>query len=171
MASARRRLRFHCSLRRPAAALLCAASLAAGCTAHHSQPKAPATKTTTLARRYLAIAVPANRQLDDEVDSYADHEHDNLPIAEAELRKEIATERRFDQQLLKIPFPTPLAAIATALVGANNQRIALTTRQARAATLAELVAFDQRHKGADAAVEVQVRSIRKALGLPPPDTS
>lgn len=169
MASGRRYLRFHYSLRRPAGWLLCLALLAAGCTAHHSQPSGPATKA--LARQYLAIAVPANRQLDDEVDSYGDNEHDNLSIAEADLRKEVATEQRFDQQLLKISFPTPIAAIAAALVGANNQRIALTMRQSRVATLAELATFDHRHKAADAAVELQVRYIRKDLSLPPPDTS
>ncbi|HET9897839.1 MAG TPA: hypothetical protein VFQ44_23155 [Streptosporangiaceae bacterium] len=119
----------------------------------------------------MAIATPANRQLDEEVDSYEDNEHDNLAVAKADLRKETATEQWFDEQLLKITFPPSIAAVAAALVGANNQRIALTRRQSRAATLAELVAFDKRHKDADAAVEVQVKYIRAMLGLPPPETS
>ena len=165
MASAASRLTFHGSPRRAAACYLGLALLLASC----AGPHASATKGP--AARYLAIATPANKQLDDEVDSYRDHEHDNLAIAKADLRREVATERRFDEQLRQIAFPPGVAGIAQALVAANNRRIALTRRQSQAGTLAELVAFDQRHKGADAAVEAQVRAIRKRLGLPPPDTS
>lgn len=141
--------------------LLAGAGLLAGCSGHSA--KGPAA-------RYLAIALPADRQLDDDVDSYAGSEHDNLPAAESDLRKEAATELAFDEDLLRIAFPVRIAATATALVAANNQRIALIRRQARAATIADLVALDKGHKAADAAVEVQVRQIREELGLPPPDT-
>jgi hypothetical protein len=57
------------------------------------------------AAKYLAAAEPANRRLDAEVQSYADHEHRNLAAAEAALRAEAVTERWFDQGLVKIPFP------------------------------------------------------------------
>lgn len=127
--------------------------------------------TKTLAAAYMAIAQPANHHLDKEVDSYNDHAQDNLAIARADLREEAATERWFDRRLLKIAFPAAIAATARALVRVNDRRIALTTRQAQAVTVSELLAFNARHRAADAAVEVQVRIIRKQLGLPPPDNS
>src|SRR5262249_32861167 len=151
--------------------LLCLLLAVAGCAAqqgrpsqvgHHGPSATPspiATGKTTkqLAAAYLAIARPANRRLDKENDSYADHEHDNFVIAKRDLRGEVATERDFDAKLLKIAFPADIAAVAWALVQANNDRIALTERQVRAGTIARLRSFDKRHKAADAAVEVQVR--------------
>jgi hypothetical protein len=125
--------------------------------------------TKQLAAAYLAIALPANHRLDKENDSYEDSEHDDLAIAKRDLRGEVATERRFDAKLLKIAFPAGVAEVAWDLVQANNKRIALTERQSHAVTLAKLRSFDRRHKAADAAVEVQVRIIRKELDLPPPD--
>jgi hypothetical protein len=119
----------------------------------------------------MAIALPANHHLDKEVDSYNDHARHDLAIAEANLRAEAATELWFDQRLLKIAFPPAIAATARALVRANDQRIALTRQQARAMTVPELLAFTHRHRAADAAVEEQVRTIRRQLGLPPPGSS
>ncbi len=132
-------------------------------------PTAPGKTKKRLAAAYIAIALPANRRLEKENDSYEENEHDNFVIAKRDLRDEIATEREFDTQLLKIDFPANVSEIAWDLVQANNHRIALTERQSRTATIAKLRAFDQRHKAADAAVEVQVRIIRRELGLPPPD--
>jgi hypothetical protein len=119
----------------------------------------------------MAIALPANRRLDKENDSYKDHEHDNFVIAKRDLRGQAATERRFDAKLLKIDFPADVAEVAWDLVQVNNHRIALTERQSHSATGKRLRAFDKRHKAADAAVEAQVRIIRADLGLPPPDNS
>ena len=127
--------------------------------------------TSTLARRYLAIADPANHRLDVANNGFTANEHGNLAAAKADLRAEVATESLFDKQLAAIPFPPSIAAIARAMIRANQARGALTARQARSASLAQLRSFDQRHKAADAAVEVQVRLIRKALHLPPPSTS
>jgi hypothetical protein len=91
--------------------------------------------------------------------------------ATADLRAEVATERRFDRQLAAIGFPPAIAAIAAALIGANHARVHLTLREARSTTAAGLRTFKRRHAAADAAVEVQVKALRKALGLPPPATS
>ena len=57
------------------------------------------------------------------------------------------------------------------MVAANDQRIALTEREARSASLAALGSFTARHRAADAQVEVFVRAIRRLLQLPPPETS
>lgn len=124
-----------------------------------------------LAARYLAIAEPANRRLDAEVDGVAEHERDDLAVAEAALRAEAATERRFDRQLTRIPFPPRIAGLARALIQANQRRAVLTAQQAAAPSVTGLLSFTRRHRAADADVEVWVRAIRRALGLPPPDTS
>jgi hypothetical protein len=143
-----------------------------------AQPGSPASTRPTrsariraLAARYLAIARPANRRLDVEVDGFKDHRRDGLAKASADLRAEAATERHFDRQLARIRFPAAIEAIARALTRANRSRIALTRREARSASLAELNTFTRRHKAADAAVETPVKELRKALGLPPPETS
>jgi hypothetical protein len=160
------------------------ALLAAGCGSGHQTPagRASATESGPAARasnaslkataaRYLAIAEPANHSLDQEVDGYSDNEHSNLAAAEADLRAEASTEHRFDQLLAGISFPPPIAAIAVALIRANQARIELTKRQAGSASIAELLSFTGRHRAADAAVEVQVKIIRRDLGLPPPGNS
>ena len=167
------------------AVALCLALLASGCVSGRSAgpvsqaprqgtavARAPRhASTAAVAAEYLAIAWPANRRLDAEVDGYTDHEHDNLAVAESDLRTEAETERRFDQLLEKIVFPPPIAVVAEALARANQARAALTGRQARSSTIAGLLSFTSRHRAADAAVEAQVRLIRRALGLPPPQTS
>ena len=149
--------------------------LAAGCTPSGHPPgageQAPHQGSSAAAAEYLAAAEPANRRLDSEVQSYADHEHRNLAAAEAALRAEAATERWFDQRLLKIPLPPPVAATARALARANERRAELAVRQAGSPSLTALQSFTRRHQSADAAVEVQVKAIRRALGLPPPTTS
>jgi hypothetical protein len=157
------------------AVMLVLSLLAAGCTPWGHPPgtggQAPRQESSAAAADYLATAEPANRRLDAEVQSYADHEHRNLAAAEAALRAEAVTERRFDQCLLKIPLPPPVAAAARALVRANERRAELAILQAGSPSLAALQSFTRRHQSADAAVEAQVKAIRRALGLPPPKTS
>jgi hypothetical protein len=159
----------------------CASSQPAGVPAGRSSQPEPSSQSAVpaaasgdvraLAKRYLAIALPANRRLDVEVDGYTDHRRDDLAVAEQDLRAEAATERRFDSRLIEIPFPSRIAVMVWALVQLNQSRAALTDRQARSVSVSQLVSFDSRHKAADAAVEVDVRAIRRALRLPPPDTS
>jgi hypothetical protein len=130
-------------------------------------PPAP----SPFAARYLAIATAANHRLEIANDGYKKDELGSLAAAKADLRSEVATETSFDEQLAQIPFPPNVASIARALILANEQRGAFTARQARSTSLAQLRSFDARHAATDAAVEVQVRLIRKALHLPPPKTS
>jgi hypothetical protein len=120
---------------------------------------------------YLAIARPANRRLDAEVDGFTDQEHHDLAAAEAALRAEAATELRFDQLLREIPLPPQIAGSARALLRANQRRAALTGQQAQSSSVASLLRFAGRHRAADAAVEAQVRILRRALGLPGPEDS
>jgi hypothetical protein len=173
------------------AAAGCLAGLAAGCgsgqpsAASTSQPSqaspssSPAAAATeisradvrALARQYLKIAKPANHRLDVDNDGYSDNEHDDLAAAQQDLRGEIATERRFDRQLLAIKFPAPVEAAARSLVRSNQARIKLTSQQARSTSLAQLRTFDKRHAAADAGLEDEARLIRVFLRLPPPSTS
>ena len=133
-------------------------------------PLAPA-RRKALARRYLAIAGPANHRLDHEVDGFADHQRSDLAAAEADLRAEAVTERRFDRQLAAIPFPPWIAVMARATILANQSRAALADREARSASLARLHSYAARHRAADASVEFGVRLVRQALTLPPPSDS
>jgi hypothetical protein len=119
----------------------------------------------------MAIARPANHRLDVAVEAFADHAHHDLATAEAALRLEAATERRFDRQLAAITFPPAIASTASALIRVNEIRARLTEKQARARSIPALLAFADDHKMADAQVEAQVRAIRAQLGLPPPETS
>lgn len=145
-------------------------SLPASAQPGSTRPARPA-RIRALAARYLAIARPANHRLDVEVDGFGDHRRDDLAKATADLRAEAATERHFDRQLARIRFPAAIESIVRALIRANRSRIALTRREARSSSLAELNTFTRRHKAADAAVETPVKALRKALGLPPPETS
>ena len=124
-----------------------------------------------LARQYLAVAGPANKALDHEVDAFDDARHDDLARAVAALHGQVRVERSFDRNLAAIGFPPPVDVIAHLLILANQQRIALTLQEAKATSVAGLATFRKRHAAADEAVERQARLIRKLLGLPPPETS
>jgi len=141
-------------------------------------PKAPPdaasaadAQLAALGRSYLAIANPANQQLNNEVGAFTASERSNLAAAQSSLKAEVATAAAFDQKLAAIKFPAAVEAIARDVIQANQARGRVIARQARARTLARLQSFDARHKAADAAVEAQVKRIRQALHLPPPSGS
>jgi hypothetical protein len=166
----------------------CASSQPPGPAAHSTPaapagPAAPATPATpalatpdaaalrALAARYLAIAQPANRQLDHDFDGLKDNEGDDLTAAEADLRAAAATERRFDRQLVAITFPPQTEPIVRLLVNVNQARAGLSTTAAAAMSLRQLRGYQARLDAANQPVEEAVRVIRSQLGLPPPDTS
>lgn len=123
-----------------------------------------------LASRYAAIAGAANHRLDVAHDALDGADRDSLAAAAADLRSLARAESQFDHDLLALPLPDHIAATARALVDANQARIELTMRVAASRTLDELHAGVRQLDAADAAVEAQVRTIRRQLGLPPPDT-
>jgi hypothetical protein len=124
-----------------------------------------------LAQAYLSVANPSDDQLETEENSYATAERGNLAAAKADLRKQVATERLFDKQLGAIQFTPAAETVAQALIRVNKSRFAVTLRQARSTTLAQLRSLDNARKAGDAAVEVQAKAIRVALHLPPPSTN
>ncbi len=145
-----------------------------------SAPPSPAVGSTAattaelrvMAGRYMAIAQPANRELDHEFDGFDDHVKDgDLAAARADLRAAAATERRFDRQLIALSFPPRTETYVRQLYRVNQARAVLTSTAAGAMSLPELRGYQRRLDAANEPVEDAVRVIRAQLGLPPPDTS
>lgn len=151
-----------------ATALLVAGILGAAC---GPAPGASAAARHVLASRYLLIAVAGNRRLEHDVDGFDGRDRADLVRARADLADEAATEREFDRRLLSIKFTPDVEGTARALVAANEARATLTAAAARAASLSLVMSFVPRLESANRAVEVQVKAIRRELGLPPPETS
>jgi hypothetical protein len=133
---------------------------------------ATAAELTAMASKYMAIAKPANRELDHEFDGFDDHMKDgDLAAARADLRAAAVTERRFDRQLIALSFPPRTEPFVRLLYRVNQARAALTSTAAGVASLTELRGYQRRLDAANEPVEDAVRVIRGQLGLPPPDTS
>ena len=125
-----------------------------------------------LAARYLAIAQPANRSLDHDLDGQQDAEsRGDLAAADAGLRDAAITERAFDRQLAALTFPQPAETFLRLLYEVNQSRATLTATAAGAASMRQLRAYQSRLDSANEPVEDAVDVIRKQLGLPSPDTS
>jgi hypothetical protein len=154
------------ALLRTAVALIATAATAltlAAC-AHPSHSATPGD-------RYLAIARPANEELEDDFDALAGPDRSNLDAAHGHLRDVAAVERAFDRALLALALPGSPGATARTLVSVNEARAILTDQATGAPTLAALRTFDPRLAAADADVEAPVRALRRELGLPPPEDS
>ena len=141
--------------------------------AHAARGTAATTaELTAMAARYMAIARPANRELDHEFDGFDDHIKDgDLAAARADLRAAVVTERRFDRQLIALSFPPRTEPFVRLLYRVNQARAALTSTAAGVTSLRELRGYQRRLDAANEPVEAAVRVIRGQLGLPPPDTS
>ena len=165
-----------CASSGPPAASTVSHSTASPSTASH-RPAARGTAATTaeltaMAARYMAIARPANRELDHEFDGFDDHIKDgDLAAARADLRAAVVTERRFDRQLIALSFPPRTEPFVRLLYRVNQARAALTSTAAGVTWLRELRGYQRRLDAANEPVEAAVRVIRGQLGLPPPDTS
>ena len=165
-----------CASSGPPAASTVSHSTASPSTASHS-PAARGTAATTaeltaMAARYMAIARPANRELDHEFDGFDDHIKDgDLAAARADLRAAVVTERRFDRQLIALSFPPRTEPFVRLLYRVNQARAALTSTAAGVTSLSEQRGYQKRLEAANEPVEAAVRVIRGQLGLPPPDTS
>jgi hypothetical protein len=165
--------------------LLGSALLAAGCASSVPPARSPASQgpasqspaaataeLTAMAARYMAIARPANRELDHEFDGFDDHIKDgDLAAARADLRAAVVAERRFDRQLIALSFPPRTEPFVRLLYRVNQERAELTSTAAGVTSLRELRGYQRRLDAANEPVEDPVRVIRAQLGLPPPDTS
>jgi hypothetical protein len=127
--------------------------------------------TSAAGKRYLAIAEPANDKLETAFDALEVGDHDNLSASQSDLRNVMNAERTFDRDLLRLALPSDAEATAHALVKVNESRADLTDLASESTTLPDLRGFDDRLSAANADVESRVRTLRKQLGLPPPDNS
>ncbi|HYY19412.1 MAG TPA: hypothetical protein VE864_11270, partial [Streptosporangiaceae bacterium] len=127
---------------------------------------------TAMAARYMAIARPANRELDHEFDGFDDHIKDgDLAAGRADLRAAVVTERRFDRQLIALSFPPRTEPFVRLLYRVNQARAELTSTAAGVTSLRELRGYQWRLDAANEPVEDAVRVIHGQPGVPPPDTS
>ncbi len=165
--------------------LLGSALVAAGCASSAPPARSPASQgpasqspaattaeLTAMAARYMAIARPANRELDHGFDGFDDYIKDgDLAAARADLRAAVVTERRFDRQLIALSFPPRTEPFVRLLYRVNQARAELTSTAAGVTSLRELRGYPRRLDAANEPVEDAVRVIRGQLGLPPPDPS
>jgi len=119
-----------------------------------------------IASLYANVAAPADQTLRPEITAYTIHEHHSLAAARRDLSAEVKAEASFDSQLSQITFPPGTDPHAEQLVKADEKRIKLIRLQMQARTLRELRLFDATDQAADVAVEAQVSTIRRDLGLP-----
>ena len=152
-------------------AVLATAGLTMAAISFDAAAAAAATSIHALAARYLAIAQAGNSHLERDFDSLEGRDHNDLARAQADLRDAAATERLFDRRLLGIAFPPAIENVARELARVNQVRAQLTYGASFATTLAFLHSYEPPLDAANVPVEGFVRTIRRQLGLPPPDTS
>jgi hypothetical protein len=150
----------------------CAGLLATGCAS--ARPTAgPATGQAQrkIAAGYMAIARPANRRLETDLEGIEHRDRNHLAAAKADLRDAAATEHLFDRQLRAMRLPPATEAVARLLVASNETRAKLTSKASASTSLRQLHRCERRLEEANQPVEQAVRTIRRQLGLPPPATS
>lgn len=153
------------------AVVLLGASLLTAC-ARGNEPAAPhATAPSGSAARYMNIAEPANRRLEIDFDRLAGPDRFHLADALADLRDAASTERTFDRDLLRLSLPPDVEVTAQDLVRANESRVKLTSGLSAYGSLEQLKLGEKSLAAANGAVEAVVRSVRRKLGLPPPQTN
>jgi hypothetical protein len=150
----------------------CAGLLATGCaSARPAAVPAAGQAQRKIAAGYMAIARPANRRLEADLEGVEHRDRNHLAAAKADLRDAAATERLFDRQLLAMRLPPATEAVARLLVASNQARAKLTQKAAASTSLRQLRRYERRLEEANQPVEEAVRVIRRQLGLPPPATS
>ena len=103
-----------------------AALAAAECEPNLSPSGLHCTTVQMLISQYMAIVTPAVLQLNTDEAAYTADERHNLAAAEVALTAEVASERALDTKLTGFPFPPGVAAIAKALIQANQARARVT---------------------------------------------
>jgi hypothetical protein len=146
-----------------------AALAQAGCEPSLSPAGVQCMTAGMLTQQFLAIMVPARQQLSAAQAGYnVDVRRGNLAAAQNALMSEVASEHAFDTSLARITFPPAVTALAKALIRANDARATLTAKQAQSTSIVQLRSFNRRDAVASAAVEKDVKFIRKALTSPSP---
>lgn len=140
---------------------------AAGCEPNLSPSGLQCTTVQMLAGQYAAITTPAIQQLNTDVAAYTASERHHLAGAEAALKAEVTLADALGTRLARFPFPPAVAPVAAVLIRAIRVRAKLTAEQARSSSLTELRSFNGRIDVASAAVQTEMKRIRKALAVRP----
>jgi hypothetical protein len=143
-----------------------AALAQAGCEPSLSPAGVQCTTARMLTKQYLAVLVPARQQLAADIAAYRTNQRRDLAAAQTALMAEVTSEHAFDVSLARITLPPAIAAIARALIRANEARATLTVKQAGSTSLTQLRSFDRRVDVASAAVQKEMKLIRAALESP-----
>lgn len=144
-----------------------AALAQAGCEPSLSPAGVQCTTAAMLNSRFLAIMIPARQQLSADQAAYnVDVRRGNVAAAQNALMSEVASEHAFDMSLARITFTPVVTALAKALIRANEARATLTAKQAQSTSMVQLRSFNRRDAVASAAVQKDVKLIRKALTSP-----
>jgi hypothetical protein len=172
-----------------------AAVIAAGCEPSEFISGLPCTTQQMVISQYEGIVPPASKQLNADMAAYRANERHHLVAAEAALTSEVATEQALDNSLAAVAFTpqnlatanalitnaasngnnSPSAAtlftpqmtvVADALVQANQALAKLTAEQARSSSLTQLRSFNPRVEAATAAVQTEMKLLRKAVDAP-----
>jgi hypothetical protein len=172
-----------------------AAVVAAGCEPSLFISGVPCTTQQMVISQYEGIVPPASKQLNADMAAYRANERHYLVAAEAALTSEVATEQALDNSLAAVAFTpqnratadalitnaastgtnVPSAAIlftpqitvvADALVQANQALAKLAFEQARSSSLTQLRSFNPRVDVASAAVQTEMKLLRKAVAAP-----
>jgi len=164
-------------LRSAAGMVAVIAILLTGCStpsAGHEGNQHPPSGTTSHARmvseQYLNIARSGNERLEKVIDALTGLDRNRLSASVVDLRDASATERLFDRRLSAVVFPPAIRVIAQNLYSVNEARAAVTAEATQSKSLSQLRSHEVRISGENEHVEVQVRRIRRALHLPPPET-
>jgi hypothetical protein len=138
---------------------------AAGCEPNLSPDPAsvPCTTVWDLERQYTKMTTAAVQQLNADAAAYATKEWHSLAAAEAALTAEVTSAKAFDISLARFPFPPAVAPASNALIQAIDARVKLTSEQIRSSSLTQLRSFNERVKASGAAIEADMKLVRKAL--------
>ncbi len=120
-----------------------------------------------LAGQYTKITTPAIQQLNADLAAYTANERHDLAAAESALMAQVTLAKALNKSLARFPFPTAVLPRAKALMQAIDARVKLTTEQARSSSLTQLRSFNGRVRVAGAAVQTEMKLVRKALDTRP----
>jgi hypothetical protein len=144
-----------------------AALTAAGCEPGLAPSGLQCTTQPMLAREVMAVVTPATQQLNAETAAYTASENSDITTADAALAAEVTSEHAFDTSLAAIAFPPAIAPVVKAVIRAEQTRARLTAEQAQSSSLPQLRSFNKRSGVATAAVQTEMKFLRKAVDSPP----
>jgi len=136
---------------------------AAGCEPNLLSVNVGCTTVWMLERRWTQLTTSDLRQLNADAADYAFSERRSFAKAESALTAEVTTANAFDTSLRQFPFPPAVAPQATALTQAVHARVKLIGEQARSSSLAQLRSFNARIDASGAAIQTDMKLVRKAL--------